>query len=430
MGTGRAINLKLGTHWCIIKLNVPVTELDMSISNKEGQTPANVISPTRQAPGTIQAEEEEIEPDPAGPDMIDLLYDENDALDIFNTPQDRDTSNSHQSSEPCTPDNQIATAMSDSGNDDNNSEVISLPTLKPNPIPLQEKENNTNSWILGSKDPNPPAILPSGSDLAPPDETMAISEVSGFTTLSYQSNETVSWFNDPSIPSHIQGRLMFLEHYDRWMSSVKTLEGVESVAAAVALRNLKKHAEDALKLIFASGCMVRQNDHSLVDPLSYNHAKKYFLGVPLKKFLRALRKTKTKVTELMHHLEALSGDGHPEQGKLAVWTRYRSSPAHPNHTIGLLSPVTILDKDYDYMEACLDIINRRNYKENHPSPRLSSSATKKTACIRIKSFIPSALPAPPIPLKGSKPHNFCHQHSVNGFSSSLERKTRGSQKEN
>ena len=127
---------------------------------------------------------------------------------------------------------------------------------------------------------------------------------------------------------------MSLEHYDRWMSSVKTLEGVESVAAAVALRNLKKHAEDALKLIFASGGMVRQNDPSLIDPLSYKHAKKYFLGVPLKKFLRALRKTKTKVTELMHHLEALSGDGHPEQGKLAVWTRYRSSPAHPNHTIG------------------------------------------------------------------------------------------------
>ena len=174
-----------------------------------------------------------------------------------------------------------------------------------------------------------------------------------------------------------KGRLLSLEHYDRWMLSISPLDGAESVAAAVALRNLKKHAEDALKLIFASGCMVLPNDHSIIDPQSYDHAKKYFLGVPLKKFLRALKKTKTKTTELMHHLEALNhGDGHPEQGKIAVWTRYHSSPAHPNHTIGLLSPVTILDKDYDYMEACLDIINRRNYKENHPSPRLSSSATK------------------------------------------------------
>jgi hypothetical protein len=85
VGTGRAINLKLGTHWCIIKLNVPVTELDMSISSTECRTPANVISPTRQAPGTIQTEEEETEPDPARSDMIDLLYGGDNVL-ISSTP--------------------------------------------------------------------------------------------------------------------------------------------------------------------------------------------------------------------------------------------------------------------------------------------------------------------------------------------------------
>ena len=69
----------------------------------------------------------------------------------------------------------------------------------------------------------------------------------------------------------------------------------------------------------------------------------------------------------MHHLEALSGNGDPDKGKLALWTRYQSSPAHPNHTVGLMSPVTILDKDYDFMEACLEIVNKRNYRENNPS---------------------------------------------------------------
>jgi hypothetical protein len=104
------------------------------------------------------------------------------------------------------------------------------------------------------------------------------------------------------------------------MRSISTLNGAESVAAAVALRNLKKHAEDALKLIFASGCMVLVNNLTVIDPHSYDHASKYFLGCPMKKFLRALKKTKTKTTELMHHLEALSGDGDPDQGKLALWT--------------------------------------------------------------------------------------------------------------
>ena len=181
--------------------------------------------------------------------MIDLLSGEDNDLDIFNTSQDRNTSNSHHTTESLTPDSQEATATSNSKKNDNISETILPPVLTHNhsPFSLQEKENNTNTWILGSNDANPAAILP--SDLAPPNETMAMSEVSGFTTLTFQSNETVSWFNDPSIPSHINGRLMSLEHYDRWMNSINTLEGDESVAASVALRNLKKHAEEALRLI-------------------------------------------------------------------------------------------------------------------------------------------------------------------------------------
>ena len=110
---------------------------------------------------------------------------------------------------------------------------------------------------------------------------MAISEVSGFTTLSYQSQETASWFNDPSIPPYLQGKLLLLEHHDRWMRSISTLTGAESVAAAVALRNLKKHAGDSLRLVFASGCRVLVNNLTVVDPHSYNHAKKYFMGCPM-----------------------------------------------------------------------------------------------------------------------------------------------------
>ena len=37
-GTGRSIKLVLGTSWCIVKLNVPVVDLDMTISSPEGQT--------------------------------------------------------------------------------------------------------------------------------------------------------------------------------------------------------------------------------------------------------------------------------------------------------------------------------------------------------------------------------------------------------
>ena len=36
VGTDRCINLKLGANWCIVKLNVPVEELDVTISTPDG----------------------------------------------------------------------------------------------------------------------------------------------------------------------------------------------------------------------------------------------------------------------------------------------------------------------------------------------------------------------------------------------------------
>ena len=37
IGTDRSINLKLGANWCIVKLNVPIEELDVTISTPDGQ---------------------------------------------------------------------------------------------------------------------------------------------------------------------------------------------------------------------------------------------------------------------------------------------------------------------------------------------------------------------------------------------------------
>jgi hypothetical protein len=222
VGIGRSINLALGTSWCIIKLNVPVTELGMSISSPEGQTLTHVISPARQVLGTVDqdntAQEEGTESGQAEPDQIDLLYDADDAFNIFSDPNDRDTSNSHRSSDFLTPDSQTEgiTVIHD-------SDEITLPDLTPHQVSQAEKANNISSWIQGSQDTIPTPILHPGNDPAPPDETMATTEVSGFTTLSHLSQETVTWFNDPSIPPHLQGKLLSVEHYDMWMHSISTL---------------------------------------------------------------------------------------------------------------------------------------------------------------------------------------------------------------
>ena len=55
--------------------------------------------------------------------------------------------------------------------------------------------------------------------------------------------------------------------------------------------------------------------------------------------------------------------------------------------------MTILDKDYDFMEACLEIIRLRNHKENNPSPKLSPSATKATKQLVSESNLSSPAPS-------------------------------------
>jgi hypothetical protein len=123
-------------------------------------------------------------------------------------------------------------------------------------------------------------------------ESMEMSEVSGFTTLTLKTNETNTWHTDLSIPSNINGSLLFLEHYERWMSSINNLGRNDQVVASAALRNLRKHAEQAMILIFASGCMVRRDDFSQVDPLSHEHSSKYLWGVPIKKISQISQENK------------------------------------------------------------------------------------------------------------------------------------------
>ena len=120
---------------------------------------------------------------------------------------------------------------------------------------------------------------------------------------------------------------------------------------------------------------VRRPD--LVDSHSHDHAIKYFRGHPVKQFLRALRQTKRKLTELDHHLDFLTGNGDPGDGKLAAWTHYQPNPKHPDFISGLSSPGEILDKDLNFVQACLDIVKKRTHKEYNPTPSISPRAAKK-----------------------------------------------------
>ena len=198
-------------------------------------------------------------------------------------------------------------------------------------------------------------------------ESMEMSEVSGFTTLTLETNETNTWHTDLSIPSNINGSLLFLEHYERWMSRINNLGRNDQVVASAALRNLREHAEQAMILIFASGCMVCRDDLSQIDPLSHEHVSKYLWGVSKIKFLSSLRKTKRKICYVLHLLETLSSsDGNPELGRLAIWTDYHSTSSHEGHTIGISSPVRILDDDHEFLEACMDILALRVHRANNP----------------------------------------------------------------
>ena len=115
----------------------------------------------------------------------------------------------------------------------------------------------------------------------------------------------------------------------------------------------------------------------IVDFRSITHAQHHFRGQLVKKFLRALRQTKRKLTELDHQLECLIGNGDPGDGKLAAWTNYQPSPNHPNFVPDLPSPGEILDRDLNFVHACLDIVKKRTYAEYNPTPSASPTAEKR-----------------------------------------------------
>ena len=73
----------------------------------------------------------------------------------------------------------------------------------------------------------------------------------------------------------------------------------------------------------------------------------------------------------------MSGNGDPGDGKLAAWTHYQPSPNYPDFIPGLSSPGEILDKDLNFVQACLDIVKKRTYKEYNPTPSISPRAAKR-----------------------------------------------------
>ena len=179
-------------------------------------------------------------------------------------------------------------------------------------------------------------------------KSMEMSAISGFTNLTLETNKTNTWHTDHPISPNINGSLLFLEYYESWMSNINSLKKNDQEVASAALRNLRKHAEQAIILIFASGCMVCRDDFSQIDPLSHEHSSKYLGGLSKQKYLRALRTTKREICIVLHLSANLSSpDGNPELGNLASWTNYHSASLHEGYTTGPSSPVTILDEDHE-----------------------------------------------------------------------------------
>ena len=137
---------------------------------------------------------------------------------------------------------------------DLSTDEILPPDLSLRPVPQAEKTDNINTWILDTQDTVPVPILSPSNDLVPQAETMANTDVSGFTQLTNCSQDTRTWLeNTASSLPHLQGKLLSLEHYDSWMNRITTLSGAESVTAAVALRNLKSFSEDAMNTSLPQG---------------------------------------------------------------------------------------------------------------------------------------------------------------------------------
>ena len=91
-----------------------------------------------------------------------------------------------------------------------------------------------------------------------------------------------------------------------------------------------------------------------------------------------------------------NGDGDPEQARLPVWLQYSANQSHPNHVVSMMCPMVIIDRDYDYIESCLEILKSRVYKEHHPSPTTTPGTTPPPTGRPTTITSPKA-PTPPPP---------------------------------
>jgi hypothetical protein len=61
-----------------------------------------------------------------------------------------------------------------------------------------------------------------------------------------------------------------------------------------------------------------------------------------------------------------------------------------------MCPVVVIDRDYDYIESCLEILKSRVYKEHHPSPA-STPGTTPPPVGRPTTITSPKAPTPPPP---------------------------------
>ena len=122
--------------------------------------------------------------------------------------------------------------------------------------------------------------------------------------------------------------------------------------------------------LHAAGTMASIIDGITIDQHSKKFSDTIWGGAPVEEFLGALRTTKIAADLLMQHIVYLNdGDGHPEEGKLPVWLRYSLSYTSPHHIPHPGGPVTVLQKDFDYIDVCLNILEARVIAETSENPR-------------------------------------------------------------
>ena len=196
-----------------------------------------------------------------------------------------------------------------------------------------------------------------------------------------------SWIKiQPRPTSH----LLSMYYFDFWMARIQTLPPAESVPAAIALRYLKTTAEDAMVKLHATGCMASVFDSITIDQHSKSYSETKWGGAPVEEFLRALRTSKIAADLLMQHIDYMhDGDGDPEEGKLPVWLRYSASPDDANHIPHPGCPVQVLDRDFAYIEVCLNILEARVIAETSEKPRKVSEIALIVSLICLTSSKPS-----------------------------------------